>query len=168
VPREVLSFEVAVAKISAAVEARDDTDFLVIGRTDNTAYCGLDEAIRRAKAFERAGSAAVFVELKGHAGILADIRRVSNAVAILCMVNIDAGGPLATLQADQLHTHGIALAIYPALIRQAVGFAMRDALQHLRADGNTQDVRPRMLTSQEYNECLGLPEVEAWEQRFPE
>jgi hypothetical protein len=45
---------------------------------------------------------------------------------------------------------------------------MRDALQHLRADGNTQAVRPRMLTSQEYNECLGLPEVEAWEQRFPE
>jgi 2-methylisocitrate lyase-like PEP mutase family enzyme len=121
--REVLSFEAAVAKISAAVEARDDTDFLVIGRTDSAASCGLEEAIRRAKAFERAGAAAVFVELKGHSGILADIRRVSDAVAIPCMVNIDAGGPLATLQADQLHTHGIALAIYPALIRGRFVFA---------------------------------------------
>lgn len=166
--REVLSFEGAVAKISAAVEARDDADFLVIGRTDSAASCGLDEAIRRARAFEHAGAGAVFVELKGHAGILEDIRRICDAVDIPCMVNIDAGGLLAGLQADQLHTHGIALAIYPALIRQAVGYAMRDALQRLRVDGHVHAVRPRMLTSQEYSECLGLPEIEAWEARFPD
>jgi 2-methylisocitrate lyase-like PEP mutase family enzyme len=166
--REVLPFEAAVAKIGAAVAARDDADFLVIARTDSAASCGLGEAIRRAQAFERVGAGAVFVELKGHAGILEDIRRVADAVAIPCMVNIDAGGPLAGLRSDQLHNHGIAIAIYPALLRNALGFAMRDALQHLRQDGNTEAVRPRMLSSQEYNDCLGLPEVEAWEQRFPE
>ena len=110
----------------------------------------------------------VFVELKGHAGILDDIRRVADAVTIPCMVNIDAGGPLAALHTDHLHTHGIALAIYPALLRNALGFAMRDALQHLRQDGSTTAMRPRMLSSQEYNDCLGLPEVEQWEARFPE
>jgi 2-methylisocitrate lyase-like PEP mutase family enzyme len=166
--REVLSFDSAVAKISAAVAARDDTNFLVIGRTDSAASCGLDEAIRRARAFESVGAAAVFVELKGHPGVLEDIRKVCDAVDIPCMVNIDAGGPLATLQAEQLHKYGIGFAIYPALIRQAVGFAMRDALHHLRDDGTTQAIRPRMITGQEYNECLGLPEVEAWEQRFPD
>lgn len=166
--REVLPFESAVAKIAAAVAARDDTDFLVIARTDCAASCGVEEAIRRAKAFEQVGASAVFVELKAHPGILDDIRRVADAVQIPCMVNIDAGGPLAGLHSDQLHTHGIAFAIYPALLRNTTGFAMREALQHLRQDGNTQAARSRMLSSQEYNDCLGLPEVEAWEQRFPE
>lgn len=165
--REVLSFEAAVAKIEAAVAARSDLDFLIIARTDSAASCGITEAIRRAQAFERVGAGAVFVELKGHAGILEDIRRVADAVSIPCMVNIDAGGPLADLHTDHLHTHGIALAIYPALLRNALGFAMRDALQHLKQDGSTTAVRSRMLSGREYNDCLGLPEVERWEARFP-
>ena len=166
--REVLAFDAAVAKIAAAVAARNDPNFLVIARTDSAASCGVAEAIRRAQAFERVGAGAVFVELKGHPGILDDIRRVADAVSIPCMVNIDAGGPLATLHTDRLHTHGIALAIYPALLRNALGFAMREALQHLLQDGSTAAMRPRMLSNQEYSDCLGLPEVEAWEQRFPD
>ena len=166
--REVLPFEAAVAKIAAAVAARNDPDFVIIGRTDSAASSGLAEAIRRAQAFERVGAGAVFVELKGHAGILDDIRRVADAVSIPCMVNIDAGGPLADLHSEQLHRHGIALAIYPALLRNTLGYAMRDALQHLKQDGYTRALQPRMLSSQEYNDCLGLPEVEAWEARFTE
>lgn len=166
--REVLPFKSAVAKIEAAVAACSDPGFLVIGRTDSAASCGIDEAIARARAFEAAGAAAVFVELKGHAGILDDIRRVADALTIPCMVNIDAGGPLAGLHTSALHTYGIALAIYPSLVRSSVGFAMRGALQHLLKDGSTSAARARMLSSSEYNDCLGLPEVERWELRFPE
>jgi 2,3-dimethylmalate lyase len=166
--RSVLNFEAAVDKIAAAVAARNDPDFLIIARTDSAAASGLDEAIRRAQAFERVGAGAVFVELKGHAGILQDLRRVSDAISIPCMVNIDAGGPLAGLHAGSLHTHGIAIAIYPGLLRNAVGYVMRDALQHLKRDGNTAAVRQRMLSSEDYSDVLGLPEVEQWEARFPE
>jgi 2-methylisocitrate lyase-like PEP mutase family enzyme len=165
--RTVLPFREAVAKIEAAVTARNDPSFMIIARTDSVGSGGLAEGILRAQAFEKAGADAVFVELKTHDGILADIRQIADAITIPCTVNIDAGGPLATLHSRELHTHGIGLAIYPALLRNALGFAMRDALDHLRTDGHTQAVRPRMLSSQEYNECLGLPEVEAWEARFP-
>ena len=164
--RTVLPFGEAVAKIEAAVAARNDPAFMVIARTDSVGSGGLAEGIRRAQAFEQAGADAVFVELKAHDGILADLRQIADAITVPCTVNMDAGGPLATLHSSALHTHGIGLAIYPALLRNALGFAMRDALQHLQADGNTQAMRPRMLTSQEYHDCLGLPEVEAWETRF--
>lgn len=166
--RSVLPFGEAVAKIAAAVAARSDPDFLVIGRTDSAASLGIEEAIRRAQAFERVGAAAVFVELKGRAGILEDIRRVADAVAIPCMVNIDAGGPLAALQADELHQHGIGLAIYPGLVRNAVGFAMREALQGLKQAGSTAALRGRLLSGAEYDAALGLSEVEGWEARFPD
>lgn len=166
--RTVLPFTSAVAKIEAAVQARSDANFLVIGRTDSAASLGLQEAIARAQAFERAGAGAVFVELKGHAGILDDIRRVADAIAIPCMVNLDAGGALAGLHSSDLHTHGIGIAIYPGLIRNSVGFAMREALATLQTNGNTQAARPRMFSSAQYNGALGLADVEAWEQRFTE
>jgi 2,3-dimethylmalate lyase len=166
--RSVLPFGEAVAKIAAAVAARSDPDFLIIGRTDSAASLGLDEAIRRAQAFERVGAGAVFVELKGRDGILDAIARVADAVSIPCMVNIDAGGPLAGLQADELQKYGIGLAIYPGLVRNAVGFAMREALQGLRQTGSTAALRARLLSGAEYDASLGLGEVEAWEARFPE
>jgi 2-methylisocitrate lyase-like PEP mutase family enzyme len=165
--RTVLEFAEAVAKIAAAVEARNDSNFMVIARTDSAGAFGIDEAIRRAQAFERVGAAAVFVELKAHAGILADLRRVADSISIPCMVNIDAGGPLADLHVDHLHEHGIGLAIYPALIRHSVGFVMREALDHLKQDGSTVAMRARMITGSEYNAALGLAEVEAWEGKFP-
>jgi 2-methylisocitrate lyase-like PEP mutase family enzyme len=165
--RTVLDFAAAVDKIAAAVAARSDPDFMVIARTDSAGSLGLAEAIKRAQAFESVGAGAVFVELKAHDGILDELRRVADAVSIPCMVNIDAGGPLAGLHASDLHHHGIALAIYPALIRNAVGFAMREALQHLNQDGNTAAMRARMITGPEYNATLGLSEVENWESRFP-
>jgi 2,3-dimethylmalate lyase len=165
--RNVLGFDEAVAKIAAAVEARNDKDFIVIARTDSAGSMGLAEAIKRAQAFERVGAGAVFVELKAHDCILNDLRRVADAVRIPCMVNIDAGGPLGGLHASQLHTHGIALAIYPALIRNSVGFAMREALACLKTDGATTAMRSRMISGVEYNAFLGLAEVEGWEARFP-
>ena len=164
--RTVLEFREAVAKIEAAVAARNDADFMVIARTDSAGAFGIEEAIRRAQAFEKVGAAAVFVELKAHTGILDDLRRVADAVSIPCMVNIDAGGPLADLHADNLHQHGIGLAIYPALIRNSVGFAMRETLHHLKRDGSTAAVRARMISGKEYNAVLGLAEVEDWEGKF--
>jgi 2-methylisocitrate lyase-like PEP mutase family enzyme len=165
--RTVLPFSEAVAKIAAAAASRDDPDFLIIGRTDSAAALGVPEAIRRAQAFAEVGAGAVFVEIKGHAGVLDDLRRIADAVPVPCVVNIDAGGPLAELHTRTLHTRGIAMAIYPALLRNALGYAMRDALGHLRDDGSTAAMRSRMLSSAEYNDVLGLPEVEGWEQRFP-
>lgn len=166
--RSVLPFQQAVAKVEAAVAARKDDQFVIIARTDSVGAEGLDAGIQRVLAFEKAGADAVFVELKAHDHMLDDIQRITDALTVPCTFNMDAGGPLLGLPAAQLHTHGIALAIYPALLRNAVGFAMREALQHLQADGHTLAAKPRQLSAKEYNDCLGLPEIENWELKFPD
>lgn len=165
--RAVLPFDTAVARIAAAAAARAPTGLLVIGRTDCAASMGVDEAIRRAQAFAQAGADAVFVELKGHERVLDDIRKATEQISVPCMFNLDSGGPLAGLRFSDLAELGVALAIYPGLLRNALGYAMREALGHLHNDGNTAGMRDRMLSSAEYNSCLGLPEVEEWEGRFP-
>lgn len=164
--RPVVSMEEHAGKIEAAVAARRDPDFIIIARTDAAAGLGLDEAIRRGQAYRKAGADVVFVELKTSPTIIEDMKRVTSEIAAPCLVNIDGGGRLGALTASEIGNLGVRIAIYPGLARYAAGFAVRDALAALKRDGSTAAMRERMLTMQEYNEVLGLPEVEAWEKKY--
>jgi 2-methylisocitrate lyase-like PEP mutase family enzyme len=156
----------AVGKIEAALAARRDPDFIVIARTDAAEAHGLDEAIRRARAFRKAGADVIFVEMKSSPSILEDLKRVASEVDAPCLVNMGAGGKLDELDTKGIGRLGLRIAIYPGLERAAAGFAIREALAALKKDGNTRSLRGRMLGLPEYNEALGLGEVERWERKY--
>lgn len=164
--RPVIELSEAVGKIEAALAARRDPDFLIIARTDSAEGRGLDEAIRRAKAFRKAGADVIFVEMKSGPTILEDLKRLTSEVDAPCLVNMGAGGKLDELTPDDIGRLGLRIAIYPGLARAAAGYAMREALAALKRDGNTKAVRDRMLSLAEYNEALKLPEIEEWEKRY--
>ena len=164
--RPVIALAEAVGKIEAAVAARRDPDFIIIARTDSADGLGLDEAIRRVQAYVQAGADVAFVELKSGPTLLDDLKRVTSAVDAPCFVNVDAGGKLGELTAAEIEQLGLRIAIYPGLARGAAGFAIREALGALKRDGNTRAVRSRMLGIQEYNQALGLSDIEQWEQKY--
>lgn len=164
--RPVVDLGEAASKIEAAVAARSDPDFVIIARTDAAAGHGLDEAIKRVQAFRKAGADVLFVELKNSPTILDDMRRVTAASDAPCLVNIDGGGKLGDLTVPEIEQLGFRIAIFPGLARNAAGFGIRAALGALKRDGTTKSVRERMLTMQEYNEALGLADVEAWEKSY--
>ena len=164
--RPVVSMAEHVGKIEAAVAARRDPDFIIIARTDAAGGLGLDEAIRRGQAYRKAGADVVFVELKNSPTILEDLRRVTAESGAPCLVNIDGGGKLGELTVPEIAQLGFRIAIFPGLGRAIAGYAMREALHTLKRDGNTQAVRNRMLSLQEYNDVLGLGDVEDWEKRY--
>jgi len=164
--RPVIELAEAVGKIEAAVAARRDPDFIIIARTDAAEAHGLDEAIRRGKAFRKAGADVIFVEMKSGPTILEDLKRVTTAVDAPYLVNMGAGGKLDELDAKGIGRLGLRIAIYPGLERAAAGFAIREALAVLRKDGNTGALRDRMLSLKEYNEALKLDEVEEWERKY--
>jgi 2-methylisocitrate lyase-like PEP mutase family enzyme len=164
--RPVIELAEAVGKIEAAVAARRDPDFIIIARTDAAEAHGLDEAIKRARAFRKAGADVLFVEMKSGPTILEDLKRVTSEVDAPCLVNMGAGGKLDELDAVGIGRLGLRIAIYPGLERAAAGFAIREALAVLKKDGNTRAVRGRTLGLKEYNEVLKLDEVEEWERRY--
>jgi len=164
--RPVIALAEAVGKIEAAIAARHDPDFIIIARTDSADGLGLDEAIRRVQTYVQAGADVAFVELKSGPTLLDDLKRVTAAVAAPCLVNVDAGGKLGELTAAEIEQLGLRIAIYPGLARGAAGFAIREALGALKRDGNTRAVRSRMLGIQEYNQALGLSDIEAWERKY--
>jgi len=164
--RPVIELAEAVGKIEAAVAARRDPDFIIIARTDAAEAHGLDEAIKRAWAFRKAGADVLFVEMKSGPTILEDLKRVTSEVDAPCLVHMGAGGKLDELDADGIGRLGLRIAIYPGLERAAAGFAIREALAVLKKDGNTNALRGRMLGLQEYNQALKLAEVEEWEKKY--
>ena len=164
--RPVVEMSEHVGKIEAAVHARRDPDFIIIGRTDAASGQGLDEAIRRGKAYRKAGADVVFVELKGSANLLEELARVTGEIDAPCLVNVEEAGRVGDLTAAELDKLGFRLAIYPGLARNAAGYGIRSALGTLKRDGSTKAARERMLSFKEYNEVLDLADVEAWEKRF--
>ncbi|WP_413163290.1 isocitrate lyase/PEP mutase family protein [Capilliphycus salinus ALCB114379] len=60
--KRVISTSEHIAKIKAAVEARGESNLVIIGRTDARASLGLDEAINRGNAYFEAGADAIFIE----------------------------------------------------------------------------------------------------------
>jgi len=165
--RTVLEFNEAVAKIAAASASRSDPDFVLIARTDCVGALGLDEAVRRTKAFAAQGADVVFVELKPNPDILNQIRYLKDHVQVPMVINMDAGELVRGLHASQLKAAGIDLAIYPALARGVFGHAMSQALVHLSTAGNISGFADaQMFTSSQYNAALSIGDIESWEKRF--
>jgi len=164
--RPVVDMSEHAGKIEAAIAARRDPDFIIIARTDAASGHGLDEAIRRGKAYAQAGADVVFVELKSGPDILGQLKRVTSEIDAPCLVNVEEGGKLGDLGAAELDALGFRLAIYPGLGRYAAGYGIREALGTLKRDGSTRKARERMLTFREYNEVLGLSDVEEWEKKY--
>jgi 2-methylisocitrate lyase-like PEP mutase family enzyme len=126
----------------------------------------VDAAIARVKAFHQAGADVLFVELKSGPNVIEEMKRITASVDAPFLVNVDGGGTLSELPAAEIERLGFRIAIYPGLERYAAGYAVREALGALKRDGSTRALRERMLTMPQYNEVIGLAEVEEWEKRY--
>jgi 2-methylisocitrate lyase-like PEP mutase family enzyme len=164
--RPVIELSEAVGKIEAAIAARSDPDFVIIARTDAASGQGVAAAIERVRAFHKAGADVLFVELKTSPTVLEDMKRVTESVDAPFLVNIDGGGMLGALTVPEIERLGFRIAIYPGLERYAAGYAIHEALGALKRDGTTKAVRDRMFTMAQYNEVLGLSDIEEWERRY--
>ena len=60
--KQVIPMDEMVQKIRAAVDARQDPDFVIIARTDANAVNGLEDALLRGQAYREAGADVIFIE----------------------------------------------------------------------------------------------------------
>jgi 2-methylisocitrate lyase-like PEP mutase family enzyme len=100
--------ELMEAKIRAAVEARTDPDFVIIGRTNAVRNTGLEDALRRAEAYKKAGSDILYVSGRKPE----DLRFLGERLPAPLMYMSGAGGlSAAPLSADELYTLGFRLIV---------------------------------------------------------
>jgi 2-methylisocitrate lyase-like PEP mutase family enzyme len=162
--RRVVPLEDMVRKIEVAVDSRRSDDFLIIARTDSRTTLGLDEAIRRGKAFAKAGADVVFVESPESED---EMRRVAEEIDAPLFANMVNGGRTPLLSADRLKELGYAIAIHPAVGFLAVGAALSKAYADLAKNGETS-ANIDLYSFAEFNKLLGFEDVWAFEKRFPQ
>jgi len=162
--KEVISLDEMENKIRAALEARSDTDFVIIARTDSRAIHGLDDAIQRGKAFAQHGADAVFIEAAESEAELETIAKSIRDVPL--MVNMFKGGKTPLLPASRLEQMGYRIAIFPSDTQRAAIYAMKEALAVLKSDGSTAAIDDRLTTFKERDRIVGLAEWEKLEGRY--
>ena len=161
--RRVIPLEDMVAKIKVAVDSRSSADMLIIARTDSRTSLGLDEALRRAEAFDKAGADVVFVESPESEE---EMRAINAAISKPTLANMVSGGRTPILSAEKLHNLGFAIAIHPALGFLAVGEALKSAYGVLSETG---DVKGAALEDfGEFNKLVGFEDVWAFDEKWAE
>ena len=163
--RRVIPLEDMVRKIEVALDARTRPDTLIIARTDARTSLGLDEAIRRGKAYAEAGADVIFVEAPESEE---EFARVGGEIDAWLLANMVPTGKSPEIPAARLAEMGFAIAIYPTAGVTAACAALQAAYGHLRAAGSTQGAPVPSFTMAELHELVGFPEVWAFERRFAE
>ena len=133
--KEVISTEEAVGKIKAAVDARRDSDFLIMARTDAAATHGFDAAVERAQKFAEAGADILFVEAVTKAE---EVRALPQRLPKPQLMNMVIGGKTPIFNAEQLGELGFGIVLYANAALQGAVMGMQKTLTTLR---DAQEVR---------------------------
>ncbi len=155
--KDVVGLDEARSRIRAAVDARQDPNFLVVARTDARAAQGLNAALDRAEAFIEDGADITFVEAPVSAEEIAAIPARLNPTPQL--INLVIGGQTPILDYAKLDHLGYGLVLYANTALQAAILGMYNALGSLKRDGKMDetgpvasfDLRQRVVAKSEYD-----------------
>ncbi|MBH8555810.1 oxaloacetate decarboxylase [Nostocaceae cyanobacterium CENA357] len=150
-------------KIRAAVEARGDSDLVIIARTDARGPLGLEEAIARGQAYIAAGADILFVEAPQSIEELQTIAATFPDIPLVA--NIVEGGKTPQLSASELQQLGFKIVFFPLTGLLAVTQVMTACLRHLKEQGTTTNF-PDLVNFQDFQELVGVPKYLQMEQKF--
>lgn len=161
--KEVIPTEEAVAKIKAAVDARQNADLLILARTDACAVHGFEAAIERAHKFGEAGADILFVEAVTTAD---EIRALPRRLVQPQLMNMVIGGKTPIFSADELGGLGYGIVLYANAALQGAVAGMQKALTVLR-DQRRIDEDPALVAPfAERQRLVNKPLHDALERKY--
>jgi 2-methylisocitrate lyase-like PEP mutase family enzyme len=161
--KEVIALPEMVAKIKAAVDARQDQDFQIVARTDSRAILGLDQAIERAQAFIEAGADATFVEAPLS---FEEMERIARELKVPQIANIVYGGKTPDPGRERLAKMGFGGVLYANASLQAALRASYEVLGSLKELGSLDQVADRLASFDERQRVVNKPLWDAMEARY--
>jgi len=162
--KQVIPMDEMVQKVRAAVDARQDPDFVIIARTDAIAVYGLEDALRRGQAYQEAGADIVFIEAPRSSEELRAIKLAFSDVPLL--FNWAESGKTPLLSLDEIRSLGFKLVIFPVSMLFAATHAMLSLLEVLKSGETPTPFAGQMVTFSQFTDAVGLPEIQALERRY--
>jgi methylisocitrate lyase len=145
-------------RVKAAADAKTDSQFFLIARTDAIAVEGVDAAIERAIACVEAGADGIFAEA---AYDLPTYRRFVDAVKVPVLANITEFGKTPLFSVEELRTAGVGIVLYPLSAFRAMNKAAETVYESIRRDGHQRNVVDMMQTREELYERIGYHDFES-------
>ncbi|MCD8360742.1 MAG: oxaloacetate decarboxylase [Acidaminococcaceae bacterium] len=151
-------------KLRAAADARTDSDFLLIARTDARAVNGLDDAIERSKLYLANGAEALFIEAPQNIGELETIARAFPDTVLIA--NMIEGGRTPNLTAKDLENIGFKIVFWPCSALYVITQACKEALTVLHETGTTKGYEDKMMHFSDFNRFIALESYMELEKRY--
>jgi methylisocitrate lyase len=156
--KEIVPASEMVDRVKAAVDARTDSDFFIIARTDAIAVDGVDAALERAVACAEAGADAIFAEASYD---LPTYKRFTSTLKVPVLANITEFGKTPLFTVEELAGVGVGIVLYPLSAFRAMNKAAETVYAAIRRDGHQKNVIDLMQTREELYERIGYHEYES-------
>lgn len=157
-------------KITAAINARDDQELVIMARTDAATSDGVDDAIYRANLYFDTGADLVFPDaIRSRADIERFVAQARGPVCINMGFGLRSRGTTPLLSPAELQDCGASIAIYARLLSSAAVQGMSLALDAMTEQVRTGVVveRPDLCATFDQVEGLvGLDEANALDARY--
>ena len=157
----VIPLEEGVMKVKAAVEARDDPDFLIVARTDAD-IISTDEVIKRGNAYADAGADLVKPQPKSMDQLEACARRIK------VPLHIGTGriGRFSPSVKDLEEVGNVKAVTFPTTPLLAATKAMMGLMETIKNTGTIETYADGLMAFDEFTDFIGLPEIYSLEQRY--
>ena len=155
--KEIVSRDEMVDRIKAAADAKTDSQFVIMARTDALAVEGLEAAIDRACACVEAGADMIFPEAITELDMY---RKFADAVKVPILANITEFGKTPLFTTGELASANVAMALYPLSAWRAANAAALKVYQAIRRDGHQKNVVDLMQSRDDLYDYLGYHDYE--------
>ncbi len=161
--KTVISKEEYILKLHAAIDAREDNEFIIVARTDSLAQFGIEEAIERGKEYKRIGADVIFIEAPK---TIDQMELITKEIKAPLLANMIEEGITPNLTADQLRKMGFKMVVFPLSALYSATFAIKQTLQTLKKTGTTKELKNKMITFQEFNDLVNLSAYSKLEKKY--
>jgi methylisocitrate lyase len=155
--KQLVSTKKMVDRIKAAVDARTDSSFVIMARTDAAAGEGLSSAIERACYYRDAGADMIFAEALTK---LDQYRQFSKQVGIPILANMTEFGKTPLYTTAELKSAGVSMVLYPLSAFRAMNAAALNVYQVIRTKGTQRTALKQMQTREELYKFLNYHQQE--------
>ena len=155
--KELVSKDEMADRIKAAVDARTDSGFVIMARTDALANEGLESALSHAISYVEAGADMIFPEA------ITDLpmyKRFAEAVKVPILANITEFGKSPLFTVEELRSANVAMILYPLTAFRAMNKAALRAYEQLRKTGTQKALIADMQTREELYDILNYHSYE--------
>ncbi len=163
--KELISTGEMAAKIIAGQKAKSDPSFLIIARTDARGVNGLEDAIARARSYEKAGADAIFPE-----GLqsIEEFKIFREEVQCPLMANMTEFGKTPLISVKEFSDMGYEMVIFPMTAFRMMLKSVTEAYEVLLKEGTQKNLLDKMKTRSELYEVIDYKEFEVLDKTIAE